>query len=370
MLSAAAALIEKAEKHNNDKPSTEEPICSPLSTGAILLADILPSLLTKLVSPFINISINIRVAIAIMLTALSFVLTSFSTTHLVSFIGVICASISSGLGEVTFLAFQAEFEQGVVSYWSSGTGMAGLAGAGLYSLITSVVTVETSLLIMLIVPVVEAGIFWILISRPGITVSHRSLLGSNESLDGQEKSNLVPELSVRQKIRLARPLVFRFMLPLGLVYFFEYFINQGLSELMYFNNTSILRGNQYSWYQTMYQLGVFISRSSVQVIQIHKLWILPALQGLNVFIFLAHILWPYLSSIYVVMAIIVFEGLLGGAAYVNTFYKIRQESNHAARSFNMSFVALADSIGIMLAGFTAIPVHNLLCDYMSTHRKV
>ena len=192
------------------------------------------------------------------------------------------------------------------------------------------------------------------------------------SLDGhetQEQRISVSTLSIRQKIRLARPLVFRFMVPLALVYFFEYFINQGLDELMYFTNTSIPRSQQYAWYQTMYQLGVFISRSSVQIIEIHKLWILPILQGLNVVIFLIHILWPYLTSIYVIMALSVYEGLLGGGAYVNTFYRIRKESNHSVRPFNMSFVALADSLGIVLAAFTAIPVHNLLCDYMSIHRK-
>lgn len=32
-----------------------------------------------------------------------------------------------------------------------------------------------------------------------------------------------------------------------------------------------------------------------------------------------------MSSMYVAMALIVYEGLLGGGAYVNTFYKISKE---------------------------------------------
>ncbi len=35
---------------------------------------------------------------------------------------------------------------------------------------------------------------------------------------------------------------------------------------------------QYRWYQFIYQFGVFVSRSSVNVVQIRKTWILVILQ--------------------------------------------------------------------------------------------
>lgn len=369
MLSAAVHLIERSNPDDDDKPDDPTKICTLVSTGTILLADIIPSLIIKMTVPFLNIPIDIRVAIAISLTILSFLLTSFSTGMTMTFIGVISASASSGLGEISFFAFSARFEKNVIAFWSSGTGMAGLAGAGLYSLITKVVSVETCLLIMLVVPVIEASVYWILIVRPRVNVTkNRSTSTSNDSLDANDETNLIPTLTFMEKIKLVRPLVFRFMVPLGLVYFFEYFINQGLDQLMYFNNISIPRSEQYSWYQTMYQVGVFISRSSVQLFQINKLWLLAGLQGGNVVIFLCHILWPYLGSFYVVLTIILFEGLLGGASYVNTFYKVRLESPPSSREFNLSFVAFSDSFGIVLAGLSAIPAHNWLCEWMSTHR--
>lgn len=372
MLSAAEALIKKSEHEPPNDPSA---VCNPLSTATILLADIIPSLITKLVSPFINISTRVRVSIAIILTVVSFLLTSFSNGHGMTFAGVICASISSGLGEVTFLAYAAAFEKGVVSFWSSGTGMAGLAGAGLYTLITSLVSVETCLLIMLIVPLIEASTFCFLISRPQVSSSRQSLLGvprgdsPDQLTDERDVQETQAGLSLREKISFARPLVLRYMVPLGLVYFFEYFINQGLSELIYFEKSSIPRDRQYPWYQTMYQLGVFISRSSVLIYRIDKLWLLPILQGLNVLLLLMHILFPYFTSIGFVMAVIAYEGLLGGAAYVNTFYKIRVESDDSSRSFNMAFVALADSMGILAAALLAIPAHNVLCAYMESRHR-
>jgi battenin len=56
------------------------------------------------------------------------------------------------------------------------------------------------------------------------------------------------------------------MVPLCAVYFGEYFINQGLVELLVFDCAHGFRLSataQYRWYQVLYQIGVFVSRSSV-----------------------------------------------------------------------------------------------------------
>jgi battenin len=42
----------------------------------------------------------------------------------------------SGWGEVTFLAYSAFYDKAVITYWSSGTGFAGIAGAGMLLLLT------------------------------------------------------------------------------------------------------------------------------------------------------------------------------------------------------------------------------------------
>ncbi|GFX54198.1 battenin [Trichonephila clavipes] len=70
-------------------------------------------------------------------------------------------------------------------------------------------------------------------------------------------------------------------------------------------------------YQVDYQVGVLISRSSVNIFQCHKLWILPILQ------------------------------------------------NHEDKEFSMGVASLGDSIGIALAGITALPVHDALCKLQS-----
>jgi len=51
----------------------------------------------------------------------------------------------------------------------------------------------------------------------------------------------------------------------------------------------------------------------------------------------------------------------GGAAYVNTFYKISTEVRPEHKEFSLGIVSLADGIGIALAGAMALPLHNAIC---------
>lgn len=165
---------------------------------------------------------------------------------------------------------------------------------------------------MLLVPVMLTVTFRFLIIHPS---------GKNATL----YTPMENQLTFQDKLELVKPLLRRFMLPLALVYFFEYFINQGLFELLYFSNTNISHKDQYRWYQVLYQLGVFLSRSSVGLVEIKKLWFLPVIQAANCVLILTHVISPYFANIYIMFLIVIFEGLVGGGAYVNAFNTIAKE---------------------------------------------
>ena len=63
----------------------------------------------------------------------------------------------------------------------------------------------------------------------------------------------------------------------------------------------------------------------------------------------------------VLFPLVLWEGLLGGAAYVNTFYRISTEVAREEKEFSLGIVSLADSAGITLAGLLALPLHNSIC---------
>lgn len=396
MLSAAHDILKKQESGNatasttatlavdfqgGNSSNSSRYDCNPVSTAAVLLADILPTLIIKLSAPFVihKLPYGIRVLFCAVMAATSFLLVSFSSAVWMSILGVIFASISSGLGELSFLSLTVFFSRDVLGGWGSGTGGAGVAGALLYSGLTQVgLSPQITLLIMLVVPFVMLMSYFLLMVPPASVPQWKNrgpeyaAVGSEDRplMDGaeeEEQDRSTPAgdrstgpLTFTEKMHVIRGLL-RFVLPLGLVYFAEYFINQGLMELLYFPDFFLSHAEQYRWYQTLYQVGVLLSRSSLCCVKIRKLWALSLLQVVNAVLLLFAVSYQFLPSAWLVFVIVLYEGLLGGAAYVNTFYFISKETEDRHREFAMAAASVGDSLGIALAGLAAFPVHRYFC---------
>ncbi|KAJ8926899.1 hypothetical protein NQ314_020751 [Rhamnusium bicolor] len=85
-------------------------------------------------------------------------------------------------------------------------------------------------------------------------------------------------------------------------------------------------------------------------------------EGINVIIFTTEAIYYYIPNFYIVIALTLWEGLLGGSSYVNTFYRITSEVSEENKQFSMAITTFGDSIGIALAGAFAIFAHNKICD--------
>lgn len=196
-----------------------------MSTGAILLADIIPSFIIKSLSPFLPYNANLRVFISCMLSITSFLSVAFATSRWTVVAGVILTSFASGLGEPTFLAHSTHYNKNVVSTWSSGTGGAGIIGALSYSLMREIgLSSRHTLLLMILVPSLELFTFYFVLSKPADTSHEYEPLIEAETT---ELSSELPLQTLAQKFAYIPKLMIYFI-PLSLVYFFEYFINQGL----------------------------------------------------------------------------------------------------------------------------------------------
>lgn len=353
MLTAASDIIGES---SGGKSKVREN-CTYMSTGAILLADILPALFIKLLAPFIPFFVHVRMALCIVIASAGFIAVAFADNITISLLGIILTSFCSGLGEVTILQYSSFYKRNVVSAWSSGTGGAGVIGALSYSLLQQL-GLRTTLLMMLIIPVLSAVSFWIILPRPS-EQDVASAVDIQKKVNDEELHN--PKASLLKKVKLI-PGLFKYMLPLGLVYLFEYFINQGTFEIIQIPNSSVAQGSQYRWLQVTYQIGVFISRSSVNFFHIKYLWIMTVFQGINVIVFTTEAIYYYIPNFYIVVALVLWEGLLGGAAYVNTYYRISKEVAPENKQFSMGMTGFADSAGISLAGVFAILAHNAICN--------
>lgn len=339
MLSAAHDIL---EDHTNSSTNTSSSNhsnkfdCNNISTGAVLLADIIPGIIIKLTAPFFvhHFKYSTRVSLVVISNIASYLLVALSPPNMkwLTFIGVCCASFGSSFGEITFLSLSTFYNRLLaLGGWGSGTGAAGVGGSLGYAGLTSIgVKPRDAILIMLFIPVLMALSYIVL---PTPTRSLEDDTDSNETeteivlrnnqdrpssriseyteLDAESRSCFSKETFIMQ-LKLLKKLQ-KYMIPLFLVYFAEYFINQGLFELLYFKDAFIKNHKeQYRWYNVCYQVAVFVSRSSITFFQVKFLPIFPILQLLNVGIVLAQLFFNYIPSIWIVFVIIFWEGLLGG----------------------------------------------------------
>lgn len=333
-----------------------------MSTGAILLADIIPSFIVKLFSPFLPYNATWRVLLACSMSATSFIIVASATTKWIVFLGVAFTSFSSGLGDPTFLALSTQYDKNVISTWSSGTGAAGVIGSISYAIMRKIgLSSKETLLLMILVPIVEMFIYGVVLSEPRSANRLEAIDREAEPLVLDEDERVVTrEISMSEKIAYIPKLMIYFI-PLMMVYFFEYFVNQGLFELVIFKNIFLTKEEQYRAFQIIYQMGVFISRSSVNLVQIRRTWIMSVIQGFIAVYFMFEAIYLFTPSILIIFVIIFIEGLQGGLAYVNTYYRMTQEVPQNYKAYAMNIVAMGDSFGIIAAGFLAIKAHNWIC---------
>jgi battenin len=143
--------------------------------GVVLLADVIPSFLTKLCAPYFihAIPYHARIFVFVGLSACGMLLIALTpgytdgSTISTKMAGVILASLSSGGGELSFLGLTHYYGPLSLAAWGSGTGGAGLIGAGAYALATTTIgfSVKTTLLASACLPAVMIVSFFIVLPR-------------------------------------------------------------------------------------------------------------------------------------------------------------------------------------------------------------
>ena len=299
--------------------------------------------------------------------------------------GVLLASLSSGGGELSFLGLVHYYGPFSLAAWGSGTGGAGLIGAGAYALATTTfgLSVKSTLLASAFLPVIMLVSFFGILPLEPLKRSKKTV--SRDEMDGQDQTLereglLAPEeqdigsirgqpdtwSQFKNNLQRARSLFWPYMCPLLLVYIAEYTINQGVSSTLLFplDQTPFEHYRAfYPTYNAIYQVGVFISRSSTPFFRIHNLYLPSLLQVVNLVLLIVQSLFNIFPSVYIIFAIVFWEGLLGGLVYVNTFAEISDKVEKKDREFSLSATTVSDSGGICIAGFLSMAVEVWLCNW-------
>lgn len=349
----------------------------------VLLADILPAFVFKLVSPFFihKLPYKLRIYLLVALSCIGLLIISLITNINWRIFGITLASLSSGMGEITWLQLTHYYSPKIsLGGFASGTGGAGIFGSFYYMFLTLILRIKSwkVLLLSSFIPFGFLIVFYSLLPplQDDSIINYEPIL---ENLD--DNSIIIDEpiiyksndqfTSIINTIHQIKPLIIPYMIPLTTVYMSEYIINQGISPTLLFPLNKVPRWlfqsyrDMYVVYGFLYQFGVFISRSSINFnIRIKKLYLLSILQFLNVIIliFQSKNNWPF-KSIWVLMLVIFYEGLLGGFSYINTFMSVSEEVHHDDREFSMGCVSISDSLGIVMAGCISWWLEPYLCHH-------
>ncbi|KZT08122.1 batten disease protein Cln3 [Laetiporus sulphureus 93-53] len=401
--------------------------------GIIAFCNIFPSIIAKLGWPYLlkgRIRYARRLIACCMLSMSGMLVVAMFDSLYMRLLGICFASFSSGLGELTFLQLSTRYHPSSaashsIGYFASGTGAAGLVGALFWWELRSLgvrIGVGVSSVLPLTIPLT----YFLLLPRPSsfTTTSaqvpyapiptEEALMDEGaqeeyvETAEEVEAFKYIVALSAKDKWRLVRPLVGRYMVPLFCVYLFEYTINQGIAPTLVYPVPSptshwllskIIHSirDYYPLWQLVYQSTVFLSRSSISFgipPLPSRLLPLPSIVQALILVTLAlessrGVFGGGFAregdtegrSVALIFALVCVEGVCGGLAYVNVYHHVNRETPPAdavgdperekqEREFKIGSIGLADSVGILCAALVAVPTELELCRVQVARGKV
>ena len=315
----------------------------PKNISIVTACAITPVFLVKLISPFVIkykiLSYDNRVKALTILYFTAYLLICFSKETDIILIGIILSGMASGIGEVTFIPIASIISEKCISYWSSGSGFAGVIGSGYYLTMTQILKLDSNKAILFLI--------WL----PFVIILFYKKLNFNqeniEYLNYKNISNGDLKLWIKS-----------FILPLLIVYFCEYSINlTTFIRLSKFNDKIYRQDKVFKQYSFTYQSGVLISRSLKLLIpnlKINFIWIFPILQGINLILFSFFSEYNIIPNISIIFILILYEGLLGGLAYLFTFTKIKHKLPEDKREICTSITTLGEVLGQISATIYAV----------------
>lgn len=263
---------------------------------------------------------------------------------LIRLLGIATASFASGLGEITYLQYATRFPYDITTYtvgwFSSGTGAAGLVGASAWWMVRPL-GVKNGLSMLAFLSFGTVIAFFLILPHPhfpsrqqaNADCTQEALMGSQDEINEEDSRNQKVSLSLSRKMRLLKPMLIPYVLPLTCVYFAEYTINQGVSPTLLYkipdpNKHALLSlvlknlRDYYPLYQLTYQTFVFISRSYTSIFPLPAiptkwLWSPAVVQFTLLLLLTSESIFSWFKESIarsLVIVLVAVEGLAGGSA--------------------------------------------------------
>jgi battenin len=330
--------------------------------GLVYFCAVAPAIVLKFSSQFWfgQVSYAHRMAACAVLMLCCFLMVAHGRGLSMSLLGVMCSSLQTALGEASCLALTSRFPSSerhvLLTGWSSGTGIAGIVGYAWVSVFLHLL--GASFRAMLWSALLTLPVAWLF-------VYFRKIHGRFEDVVQEAPAGVAAAVGViedqetlGQRMRGLLP----YSLPLFLVYFAEYACQSGIWITIGFPPESeAARKAFYGWSNTMYQVGVFLSRTSgaLYELSLGQLPWLAAFQSGLLFFFIAVSFFRILYGWWL-LAPAFATGVFGGLCYVNAFKLLSRDSHPSVRERNLALTSTADSFGVACADLVGITLQRWL----------
>lgn len=153
------------------------------------------------------------------------------------------------------------------------------------------------------------------------------------------------------------------------VYWLEYIITTGWSDRAWrkgveFDEDNFFDANAYVVLATTYQIGVFISRTSVQFFRFPWVTVLTLFQVVNFILFAFVAFYPgeQFMPIWGQIIVMLWTGLMGGCSYSNCMYYVLNSDklDKKEKEVTINIGSMCYDTGIFLAGISALIISNFV----------
>lgn len=118
--------------------------------------------------------------------------------------------------------------------------------------------------------------------------------------------------------------------------------------------------NGYAILAFCYQIGVFISRSSLSFIIIRRVEIITLLQFANLIFWVFNTFFLFVQSYSVLFVIMILVGVMGGTSYVNVMYLILESDKlkKNQKELALTLSTAGNDFGILTASVLSLIIYN------------
>ena len=298
----------------------------------------------------------------------------------ISLIATLLMGMAQSIGECINLGFLKAFPSEYLVGFTSGTGFAGIAGAGAWLICRAIglTNMQVFLIFIPLLLIYFLSFLWIYRKgNPITTVQYYSMAEGKVVDSASYNSQIKAPEEKTEKIALTGNAFFSILLlksvwdsvgywsiNLSLVYFLEYVIITGFADRAtqkYSNNGSFVKKNAFEIISFCYQVGVWFSRSSLKLFKVQKVWIVTVLQLINWIVWWIEAEYVFLSE-WGEFALTLWVGCMGGLAYVNTGYLILNSETilkeHKEAGMNLSLCM--NALGILSAACFCLILDNFI----------